>query len=425
MINKKNGISLLLSLVLLFSSISVLAQSDSIKFNDVMIETTTSAITIKWGDIKSNVFYELSDDYGNSIYKGKKNYFTDESLPADSYKAYYLTGYDSKDNLITERVAISAKTKRIEGDQRSFNYMITTKDYIILQWDPVKNIKENYKIFRDGVLMIETKDTTFKDTSVIHGNKHSYLVGTIILNTQVNETGESVTYDKSISYQTNIDTTRINNDSSFNIMSLADANTPTIVFKTFIRAAEVADPTDIWGLGAACGADTRYFLGNNRGFSYSSNSYKTKQQINLNFSSNSYSYSEGADTTTSYCKNSSGTSYNFKYAQADMNDSFVQNVTGNGSTMSMNIIVDENNPLVSGSPAINADIDLSVYKGNGVSTGSTYYSLDHDGFPDYEIYRKDGALSNNTIFTWDAAAHNDGILSLGWPMEHSASGTAN
>jgi hypothetical protein len=108
-----------------------------------------------------------------------------------------------------------------------------------------------------------------------------------------------------------------------------------------------------------------------------------------------------------------------------MAESSVQSVMGNGTSMSMNIILSENNPLVAGSPSIDADIDITVYKGNGTTTGTSYYSIDHDGFPDYEIYRKDGTLTHNDIYKWDAAAHNDGITSLGWPMEHSSSGTVN
>jgi hypothetical protein len=208
---KKIATTLVLIMILLCTNVVVFGQADSLKFTDVNVESTVSEITIDWDDINSNVFYEISDEFGNSIYKGKRSEFIDKNLPADSYNSYYLTGYNAKKELISERVAISAKTKRVEGDQRSFNYMITTENYFILQWDPLKNKKESYKVYRDGILMAETNDTIFKDTNIIHGNKYSYSVETIVLRTEVNEQGEPVTFDKTISYQTNIDTSKVNN----------------------------------------------------------------------------------------------------------------------------------------------------------------------------------------------------------------------
>jgi hypothetical protein len=424
---KLTTLLLVIALVTSLFSITVFAkrgQADSLIFTDVNVESTESEITIDWNDIKSTVFYEITDGYGNVTYNGKRSQFTDKNLPVDSYKSYYLTGYNAKKELVTERVAISAKTKRVEGDQRSFNYMITTEQYFELQWEPIKNKKESYKIYRDDVLLVETNDTTFKDTNIVQGNKYSYSVETIVLDTEVNEQGESVTFDKTISYKTNVDTSKVNNDNTFSISSSTDANTPTILFKTFIRASSVYDPQNYWW-GDDCGNDSAYFGGDGRGFSYTSNSYRTKQQVNLNFSNNTYSYSESAGETHGWCKRDDGSTYNHQYATADMAESSVQSVMGNGTSMSMNIILSENNPLVAGSPSIDADIDITVYKGNGTTTGTSYYSIDHDGFPDYEIYRKDGTLTHNDIYKWDAAAHNDGITSLGWPMEHSSSGTVN
>lgn len=106
-----------------------------------------------------------------------------------------------------------------------------------------------------------------------------------------------------------------------------------------------------------------------------------------------------------------------------MNSMYIDNVAFSGSdSVSFKILLTAGNPLVTGAPAIDADLYMEVYRGAGVTTGSTYYSIAHDGFPSYELFRKDGALSYSTIYTFSSDLAGTSPYALFPPMEYGSHG---
>jgi hypothetical protein len=80
-------------------------------------------------------------EFGKVLYSGSETSFINTNLKADSYIAYYLSGYDKAGKLVTEQVTITAKTKRMGSEQVSFNYIldksnITVNGHIIniIEW---------------------------------------------------------------------------------------------------------------------------------------------------------------------------------------------------------------------------------------------------------------------------------------------------
>lgn len=398
------------------------ANDNFIRFENITIKTTEKKIDIDWDDIKDVERYKIVDEIGNQIYDGKNSEFKQKNMDSDTYSSLYLVGIDKNGDQVTERISITAKTKsNSPQDEKGFTYILATTRYVELDWEPILSAKGDFTLYKNGEKLLVTSDTFYRDEAVINGFNYDYSLETVTPMEYVDENGEPAKTNRTISYQTSIDTSKISNSPQFKVMAAIDSYYPVFKFKTFIRQSQVYDAQNYWW-GDSCGNDKAYFGGDNRGFSASSSSYRTQQIVNIDFNTQSHSYSENAGQTHGWCvSDSTGKKYGDQYGTASMNRSSVSNLTFNSSSsVSFKLTVAANNPLVSSSPDIDAVMNVTIYRGGGVSTGTTAMSIDHDGFPDYEIYRTDGALATKTLYQWDAAAHNDGIYSLFAPMEHSA-----
>jgi hypothetical protein len=113
-------------------------------------------------------------------------------------------------------------------------------------------------------------------------------------------------------------------------------------------------------------------------------------------------------------------------ADTTLGDSHLKMAEGHASTSGMSVastwhgerkikvhcVMSAQNPLVSGSPAIDYDTTLTI---DFTDTSDPRYSLEgeHDGFPAYEFY-----IGNKRIYQHDPLASGEGLLSLAAPMEH-------
>lgn len=86
-----------------------------------------------------------------------------------------------------------------------------------------------------------------------------------------------------------------------------------------------------------------------------------------------------------------------------------------GATHGVRLVVAAANPLVTGSPDINAEVTLGLRAGG---TGVEFtFTAQHDGFPDYRL--KLGA--NQVVYSYDCVAAGDSPIALFPPMERSGS----
>lgn len=164
--------------------------------------------------------------------------------------------------------------------------------------------------------------------------------------------------------------------------------------KTFIPEATIKDPKG------------DYFHGDDRGFSYTGSS-RTKHDVIVNFDTGSITESKsiGKTCTVDPANNC---------ARAPESDLQLENVKWNSAKdkVTFTMTCSSANPLVSGAPAIDYIFNVTVYKND---LRVCVYG-DHDGFPNYEVYKHDYEADRTTaIFTYD---HGDQTAwSLFPPME--------
>jgi len=407
MIKRFVFLALCIFLVLVSTNAIYADQINLSKLEEVSVTSTESQINVTWNDAKQQVeYYQIVDDFGKELYRGKSPNFTISDINSDSYISIYLVGFS--DNIqVTEKVAITAKTKRNDGgEERSFSSIITKKDSVMLNWDKVENLIGAYKVQRNGEFILQTGTPSFQDHNLVPGTLYSYSIDITVASLDKDIEGNTV--DKKFTYQTTVNTANASNNLVVTPLSLTDSYYPTILFETFIPAAEVYDPqNNIWFLDPCDSTTISMFNGNNRSFQYNSSSYKTRQEVSIDFYNKEYSYNHNAGQTHGWCKKKSdGTKVpgSDRYGTDAMTYSYITNVSFNGDvSVSLKLYLSSYNPLVWSAPAIDADLALTVYRGGGTTTGITYYSILHDGFPNYELYRKDGSLPYKTLYTYSSA----------------------
>jgi hypothetical protein len=77
-----------------------------------------------------------------------------------------------------------------------------------------------------------------------------------------------------------------------------------------------------------------------------------------------------------------------------------------GATHAVEILVKGGNPLLTGSPAIDAQLTVGLRK----TSGAIEYCVvgEHDGFPNYNLQ-----LNSKSVYAWDALQHGETPLALG------------
>ena len=180
-------------------------------------------------------------------------------------------------------------------------------------------------------------------------------------------------------------------------------------FNTFIPMAKISGPP-----GHDC------FTGDDRGFSNSIHaSSRTHQEIEFDVTTFAKTI-DWKDTGTSHevdCK-TGAVEHTGKAPVSELNNGGVVPDASAGQ-IKVAFQVSATNPLVTGAPAIDADV---VFQVDPVHRRCTLFG-EHDGFPAYEAYVTAGGGAGNTVYTYDPRTAGEGILALFPPMDKVVSGT--
>lgn len=399
-------ITVLLVIILIFSitgSFSGIAAQDVkviTTIEDIDVKSDSNSVYLNWKKDKRIDYFEIRNDQGILLEKTGKGKYVSNELEPDNIYSFYLVGYDEKGIPLTNASIVTIRTDSNDGSNHGLNKIITTSKSIYLEWSKVEGAKE-YEIYKDNKKVLVTNKNYFTDKDIGLGEKYDFLIKAEVLKEHT-DNGEVKEYTDTTSISTTIDTNKlINKEDQFTIFSNADD--VTVRLMSFIDEPSVGDPY------SSCD-----FLGDgDRNFSYYSSAYRTWQQVKIDFASGIARYTEDMGTTHKVCPDGSRDSGTASLSGLSWDaDSF------NSSSINFQLIIDAANPL-SAAPAINAELDITVYKGSGSTTGTTAVTGQHDGFPNYELWRKDGSLYPDAVWLWDASSHNDGLGSLFPPMEHN------
>jgi hypothetical protein len=179
----------------------------------------------------------------------------------------------------------------------------------------------------------------------------------------------------------------------------SSSDSATVRIRTFIADACYED----WIPGSG--------KGDGRGASATSGTHRTQIDITIDFgSSKNVTVSQDAGETVAYLFNGCN---NIEVARGT--PVMDEDVTyyHYGSWVDINVRHSVGTPVFWDIlPNIDYDFDITVYKAS-----VTTISGEHDGFPDYEVYRSIGLYIWDQLNYWDASAEGQSIYSLADPME--------
>ncbi|MPQ26752.1 DUF3238 domain-containing protein [Bacillus paralicheniformis] len=260
------------------------------------------------------------------LYEGPSNQYKDKlTEDVQKYKIGVYEG-DKIKNIFRVRVVNSEKTtlqsskiniaqthKSFETssfEQKIYNTAIETvtdNSSVILKWEKIPNKDGVYEIYRDEDKVAQTKDLTFIDNDVTPGKEYIYTIKTSIdmpsreqnkLEKKLKEKDITLTKEDkealfsingSISTQVKVPTNtedelnktekivdeKIHSKQKSSVNAIPKDNMYSFVYKTFIPYKSVKDPHPL---------GTGYLKGDNRGFSFYSNKFRTESDIHVQFS---------------------------------------------------------------------------------------------------------------------------------------------
>ncbi|WP_395092544.1 DUF3238 domain-containing protein [Vaginella massiliensis] len=170
---------------------------------------------------------------------------------------------------------------------------------------------------------------------------------------------------------------------------------------------------------------TKTFAGDNRSsYQVNTTAYRTEQQVRVDFENRTATtLSNRASSTTGYDKSGNVTAVSDP-AKAGPTPIYTPNTMDNEST-TVNMQVDASNKLVTGVPAINYDVNVTITEtGNG--TFDFNISGQSDGFPAYEFFITNEATGNSYfIYGSNPATTGDTPRALVPPMENKINVSGN
>lgn len=170
---------------------------------------------------------------------------------------------------------------------------------------------------------------------------------------------------------------------------------------------------------------TSSFAGDNRqSYKVNTTAYRTEQKVRVDFDNNKVStLNNRANSTTGYDENGQVRETSSP-AKAGPTPTYTPGTMKDGST-TINMQVDASNKLVSGAPAINYDVDVTV---TDQGDGNFNYNISgkSDGFPAYEFFITNEATNKSyLIHGSNPAANGKSPTSLFPPMENTIEGSGN
>ncbi|MFF2018917.1 DUF3238 domain-containing protein [Paenibacillus sp. NPDC058177] len=376
---------------------------------ELTVNNHNSKFTVTDLDRDNKVLYEGSDQTielnnlePNSLYRFKVSLLNDSGLEQEAYYFSTQTKSDDTQNLrTTENFKLSVDA-------------IVSSDQVILSWERFPNI-EKYEVYKDNKLVAEVEESLFVDKTETVTPYSTYEIR-FEIPLSPNEKQELKSYYKAIGKSLTED--ELNNIAKkpYSIIKVVDASivNPTLqlaainnsfkwTYKTFIPMDYAEDP---WYNAATWGQNIKFFKGDNRGFSSTAETYRTKTVGDSVF------YTDSTVATEDFFKNVSSTNAydankNFVSSKTD-SGAYINRLVNNISSSKVDVTVyhKSGNPYAVQGNEIDYQMRVVTQKGGA-------YSFDgvHDRAPSHELYVR---LSNGTTLTIFNHAH-EGFQYLGAP----------
>ncbi|MFC3787278.1 hypothetical protein ACFOQM_00525 [Paenibacillus sp. GCM10012307] len=398
--------------VLLFSynnSITIFASKDESE-SLITVNTTQNSVVLSFINFDSEFTIEdLNDDLEKIIYSGTDYKVTIDNLTADSLYKYRVSTFDVG-NVLESVYYISAQTKKnnfysitsddINDVDLSLN-AVFSKNSVSLEWTEIEGVTE-YQIYKNNELLDTIKENNFIDTSRM---TDPYIVYEIQFSLPVSDIEKKEIKQFFINKGKSLSEEELNSISvkPYSIIKVVDASlvipqlaSSTIersfkwTYKTFIANAFVEDP---WFNYVTWGTDIKYFSGDNRGFSSTSESYRTKtvgDSIFYNDSTSSEAFYKNVNPTNAYDEN-----YNLVGTKTDSGSNINRIVNSKtASLVDVTVYHKSGNPYAVSTATIDYQLRAKTYK-----NGSYSFTGVHDRAPSHELYLRINNVTNITLFT--------------------------
>lgn len=295
---KKLFYSLVLCSFLGIGSITVYAESQ------VNVDEKINSIELNWDVEGTN--YKIYKD-GELVWEGADNTYIDSDVESSAYYDYKIGSFNESGDLldIVTVTASPTKSKALQSssDDDTTNSdvdiaTVTTKignDFVELEWTELESDEGVYKVYRDEEKIAEVSNTQYKDTNLDSGKQYVYKIvaerktsdeNIDIINKEIEERNLSLNeeeYEELTTERDNlIKVVRTQEDISMN--ELQGLSTPfstdvetneleySFVFRytTFIPDRVVKNQYPLHG---------GWLKGDNRGFSATSNAYRSRTDV--------------------------------------------------------------------------------------------------------------------------------------------------
>lgn len=353
------------------------------------------------------------------VYEGNEENVKLNDLEADSMYRYNVTVVDQS-GINIENYYFSTKTKtnfaQSRDSQSSTEELnlhvdaVVSKEQVTLTWDAVPNVTK-YKILKNNKLIGEVTEPIFKDMGTLTEN---YIPYEIQFDVPLSATGREEVREYYKNAGKTLSSEELNNI-SYKPYSIVKVVEPSLVmaaainnsfkwtYKTFIPMNYAEDP---WYNAATWGKDIKYFKGDNRGFSSTAETYRTKTVGDSIFYTDSTTASEAfykdVHTTYAYDEN-----YSLVSSKTDSGNNINRLVNSiSASKVDVTVYHKSGNPYAVSGNEIDYNLRVITQKG-----GSYSFEGIHDRAPSHELYLR---LSNgNTVEVYKNA--HEGFEYLGAP----------
>ncbi|MDP9700416.1 MULTISPECIES: hypothetical protein [Paenibacillus] len=415
---KRKGFLYLFSLVL--SLFILTSEVNAERLNELEIESIvpySNEIHLDWNDIGNT--YNVYQDK-KLIYSGSDSNFIVDSLDSGSLYSYKIEAIDEQGTVI-DNLRLQTSTDKVDKNiNENLNDLIITTvlndNKVKIIWEDIDGIN-TFQVFKNGQLINTVKDNVIEDEIESNSLTSYNIVGKKLIDEErmtavkkyIEENSLKLTpieedmlfYDE-ISLIKEIDSTDINLATNKIDFSTLQSSTSTkswsMRYTTFLADPWVSNPNIL--------SKYAWFTGDNRGFTATGSSFRTRADISICFCSagRSVSLSKAVGTTHGY----------------DSNKKFLESGTASSSGIELSNVDTSNSSKITfklnhavGNPLVTAlDIDY-VVNGEFYSNGNYKLAGEHDQAPHHEVY----LIGNNSVsYQTMHQAESKGLSYLAPPM---------
>ncbi|MEK4361255.1 DUF3238 domain-containing protein [Paenibacillus sp. FSL M8-0212] len=418
--NKVRTIILCLIIILSISNpINASAESKASNSDDnLKIETASNSIHLTLNDTQGLITVEDLDQNNKIIYQGDNNEVVIDDLDSSTlyrFKVSYLSEEGNKEMYIsTETDTNSYKALTNSDEFKIKSNAVVYPEKVVLSWEDVPGVNK-YSILKNGVMISETQTNKFVDH---FDNNEVYNTYEIQFDIPLTPSEKEEIREFYAGKNFNLGTEELENLSKkpYSIIKVIDASivNPSLslaavnnsfkwTYKTFIPMEYAEDP---WYNAATWGQNIKFFKGDNRGFSSSAETYRTKTVGDSIFYTDSTTASEAfyKDVSTTHALDKDKKLVSTKTDSGQYINRIINSNTS--SKTDVTVYHKSGNPYAVAGNEIDYQMRVITQKGGAYSFVGT-----HDRAPAHELYVR---LSNGTTLTIFNHPH-EGFEYLGAP----------